>query len=535
MRIVTFILFIFIQFTCWSQEHFIKAKGQNLILSGKGETILLKGICFGNQVWSDVRIPELHHNEEDFQRVKAMGMNCIRFYMNYLTFEEDDTPFEYKKEGWDWLDKNIAWAKKHGIYLILNMHVPQGGFQSNAKGHALWQEKMNQVRLKKLWRAIANRYANEPIIAGYDLLNEPGVPDSAGQWKQLAQDITDDIRTVDKNHLIIVERTNSINKKWTNDEHQNMFLIDDPNVLYEFHFYSPIEYTHQNTPWTGLGDGGEYPNNNILSFPDGLKWYSADFEYTRFETGSQPWKFYEGHRFTITDDYIKVAKPVLLCKNNHGAAYFADFLVKEYDEKGHFVRDVITTNSMEVNNWYFWAADGNGSMKKVEDFSMDEKDVIKISGTTGDANASSNDLRFIPVLNHSYQINGWVKTDRMNRDAECGYRLDFETYYGEFKVYPRNKGYLEAELLKYIEWGKTNNVPLYLGEFGLYEDCFKRNKGGLEWVEDMLDLLQKYALNFTYHTYHEDAFGLYKGHASLPSEKKANKKLIQLFSDKLNP
>ena len=117
MRIVTSILFLFIQFTCWSQEHFIKAKGQELILSEKGETILLKGICFGNQVWSDVRIPELHHNEEDFQRVKAMGMNCIRFYMNYLTFEEDDTPFEYKKEGWDF-DMYLRVLNKplHGDY-----------------------------------------------------------------------------------------------------------------------------------------------------------------------------------------------------------------------------------------------------------------------------------------------------------------------------------------------------------------------------------------------------------------------------------
>jgi len=58
-------------------------------------------------VWQDVRIPREHHAEVDYGRVAEMGMNSVRFYLHYRTFEQAD--------GWQWLDDNVAWAKRHGI------------------------------------------------------------------------------------------------------------------------------------------------------------------------------------------------------------------------------------------------------------------------------------------------------------------------------------------------------------------------------------------------------------------------------------
>ena len=107
------------------------------IVDGKGRPVLLRGVAFGNDVWSNVRLPRRHHDETDYQRVAAMGMNAVRFYMNYRTFEADAAPGQYLDDGWQWLDDNIAWAKRHNVYLILNMHVPPGGFQSLGNGKAL--------------------------------------------------------------------------------------------------------------------------------------------------------------------------------------------------------------------------------------------------------------------------------------------------------------------------------------------------------------------------------------------------------------
>jgi aryl-phospho-beta-D-glucosidase BglC (GH1 family) len=330
-----------------SASAIIHVKGDQL-LDKDNKPVLLQGVSFGNEVWSNNPLPYTHHTEADFRRVKDMGMNTIRFYMNYCTFEEDERPYQYKKSGWDWLDKNIRWARKHGIYLILNMHVPQGGFQSNGGGKSLWTDMKNRKRLKALWHNIAKRYAGESAIAGYDLLNEPYVTHSIDQWKTLAQQLSDTIRKADQQHVIIVERLNAINGDWGNDEDMNFFLINDKNVLYTFHFYEPIRYTHQFASWTNMGEGGKYPDENVTEHAGG-------------------------------------------------------------------------------------------------------------------------------------------------------------------KAMPRDKAYLACQLNRFLAFGTKHHVPLYLGEFGLIQHCFQNNKGGVNWVSDMLGLLKENNVHFTYHCYHEDHFGIYAG------------------------
>jgi endoglucanase len=49
----------------------------------------------------------------------------------------------------------------------------------------------------------------------------------------------------------------------------------------------------------------------------------------------------------------------------------------------------------------------------------------------------------------------------------------------------------------------------------------------------MIDLAAQYKLYFTYHTYHEDNFGLYFGYGSLPNPAHVNQPLIDLFKLKL--
>ncbi|MDN8694017.1 cellulase family glycosylhydrolase, partial [Staphylococcus aureus] len=69
-----------------------------------------------------------------------------------------------------------------------------------------------------LWKKLAERYANEPWIAGYDILNEPnwGFEDLANDknglkeqknvpLKELMVAITKAIREVDQKHIVIIE------------------------------------------------------------------------------------------------------------------------------------------------------------------------------------------------------------------------------------------------------------------------------------------------------------------------------------------
>ena len=154
---------------------------------------------------------------------------------------------------------------------------------------------------------------------------------------------------------------------------------------------------------------------------------------------------------------------------------------------------------------------------------------IKITGTTADANAAGNDYRFAVTPGHSYAISGYMKGSRVSKNAVCMLRIDFETSPSGKKLFRKNKEYLRYELEKFIEFRETHNVPLYLGEFGLYRHCFTEGMGGLNWVRDMLELLDEYDLSYTYHAYHEYSFGIYWDGSALPTEASANTGLIKLF------
>ena len=50
----------------------------------------------------------------------------------------------------------------------------------------------------------------------------------------------------------------------------------------------------------------------------------------------------------------------------------------------------------------------------------------------------------------------------------------------------------------------------------------------------MLDLMRARKLHFTYHAYHEESFGLYRGkNGTLPDPANANTPLIELFTKQL--
>ena len=58
---------------------------------------------------------------------------------------------------------------------------------------------------------------------------------------------------------------------------------------------------------------------------------------------------------------------------------------------------------------------------------------------------------------------------------------------------------------------------------------FKNNRGGLQWVEDMLDIMKANGLHFTYHNYSGESFGIYPEDGVLPDPSHANKPLMELF------
>jgi endoglucanase len=501
------------------------------VVDAAGQAVRWRGVAFGNQVWSAVPVPLAHHDEADYRRVRALGMNAVRFYMHHATFEDAARPGTFREAGWRWLDLNVAWARRHGVYLILNMHVAPGGYQSNADGAALWGVPAHQDRLAALWRAIASRYANEPIVAGYDILNEPCVPASRAEWQVLATRLTRTIREVDPNHIVIVERVNAVAHEWVNDADQNFVVVDDSNVVYTFHFYDPLTYTHQFAPWVQMGEGGRWPDDAKIGRSEYAPWRTAaGADSAALPAGTFPWTRVETKALVRADARAAVGRISLVATRVAGGRVaFDDLTVVERDGRGAGAREVMRIDLAKLGGWKLRAAQGRGRAGVAAE-GHDSGGALTVTATTGDAALESLQHEFVLRAGRSYTLSGWVRGEGLPPDAQVLLRLERIATDGPLLGW--NKQFLRTQLERYVAWARARDVPLFLGEFGVHRPCFEAGRGGLAWVEDVLDLADEHGLSFTYHDYHGDSFGLYLGGGRVDPAR-ANDALIQLFKRKL--
>ncbi|MHC4592463.1 MAG: glycoside hydrolase family 5 protein [Planctomycetota bacterium] len=153
---------------------------------------------------------EYYMREEDVELLAECGTNSVRLPFNYRIFESDAAPGEYCPAGFEYFDRLVKWCKKHGLYIILDLHAAQGwqspGWHCDNPADIclLYESRDFRKRVGDLWRAIARRYKDEPTIAGYEIINEPEARNQEvlqGFYKE----VTRKIRREDKRHIIFVE------------------------------------------------------------------------------------------------------------------------------------------------------------------------------------------------------------------------------------------------------------------------------------------------------------------------------------------
>ena len=152
-----------------------------------------------------------HVTKADIDSMAAWGFNSVRLPMHYnlytlpIELEPRSGENTWIDRGFEMTDQLIEWCKANDMYVILDLHAAPGG-QGADEGisdydpskPSLWQSTANQAKTVALWRRLANRYKDEPWVAGYDLINEPNWNLPGGTLlRRVYEDITAAIREVD--------------------------------------------------------------------------------------------------------------------------------------------------------------------------------------------------------------------------------------------------------------------------------------------------------------------------------------------------
>lgn len=196
------------------------------IVDGEGNEVLLRGVNVNQLV--DFYRPRADVEdtrpltEDDFAQIAAQGFNVVRLNISWSALEPERGELDeaYLAE----VEQAVAWAKAHGIYTVLDMHqdswwnegtpdgaqcrpgtdtmwgydgapewatitddAPRCQFQGRDISPASDRAFQNfyfdrdgiQSALVETWAKLAAEFHDEPAVAGYDLLNEPGFGETA--------------------------------------------------------------------------------------------------------------------------------------------------------------------------------------------------------------------------------------------------------------------------------------------------------------------------------------------------------------------
>lgn len=176
----------------------------------------LAGPDFAREFWQAFK--DNYITEADITYIKQTGANTIRLPFNYKLFTREDYMGKNDEtEGFKQMDKVIDWCRKYDLHLILDMHDCPGGQTGDNidNGHGypwLFESESSQQLFCQIWQKIASRYKDEPVILGYELMNEPIATmfsDSLraalnAKLEPLYKRATKAIREVDQNHIILL-------------------------------------------------------------------------------------------------------------------------------------------------------------------------------------------------------------------------------------------------------------------------------------------------------------------------------------------
>lgn len=188
---------------------------------------------------------ECSMTDADAAYLKAQGFNLLQVPFNYRHFVDpatDRTAAGFDNDGERHLDRLVVLARRHDFHLILGLHAAplsqaRDWNAESACGEALfWEHPEAPAKAAEIWRRIAARYVDEPVILGYELLSEPVSPDRAlfNRYNRL---LAAAVREVDPHHILFFS-----GNRWNKElDSLDADLFEDPQTAPSLHCYACIQ------------------------------------------------------------------------------------------------------------------------------------------------------------------------------------------------------------------------------------------------------------------------------------------------------
>lgn len=210
--------------------------------------------------------------EDDIKKIAEMGFDHVRIPVDYILLEDEEG--KSADFGYELLHNAIKWAKTNGINVLIDLHEIFGysfdPLKKDIDREKFFYDAALQKRFQNLWRCIAKEFGNDPSHVAFELLNEVVVSSVYEAWNNVVSAVIPVIREYAPYTWIVVGgvRYNNVN---------SVPLLDKPvddRVVYNFHCYEPLIFTHQQAYWVD-----NMPDDLVVNYPDSIENYQKLSEH----------------------------------------------------------------------------------------------------------------------------------------------------------------------------------------------------------------------------------------------------------------
>jgi aryl-phospho-beta-D-glucosidase BglC (GH1 family) len=177
---------------------------------------------------------------EDIALMARLGFDHVRLSIDAVPLEQ----YPLGKDGLNdefmaRLDRAVDAMLSDGLAVEIDLH-PEDSYKQQLRTSDYAVD-----RLTILWRKLAAHYATrDPERVFFEILNEPEVND-AYRWAGIQERVAAAIRQVAPRNTLIATGANY-------SDIADLLALEplaDGNVIYNFHFYDPHQFTHQGASW----------------------------------------------------------------------------------------------------------------------------------------------------------------------------------------------------------------------------------------------------------------------------------------------
>ena len=182
--------------------------------------------------------------EADFEKIAALGFDHVRIPIDYNVIQNPDGTM--RPDGLGRIDAALALCDKYGLKTVLDLHKTPGySFDAGEKEAGFFESESYQERFYAIWETLAEWFGGMSDRVAFELLNEVTEARFLPAWKRISRECVRRIRVYTPDTIILLGSYNW-NSARTVPELDAPY---DDKMVYNFHFYEPLAFTHQGAYW----------------------------------------------------------------------------------------------------------------------------------------------------------------------------------------------------------------------------------------------------------------------------------------------